>query len=69
MPVVCLFARLSFAGEPAEPTSGTQIRDYLDAAAAGEQVSALALNRVYLLRPCPDRTRTGRTDCRRVRPP
>lgn len=37
-----LRARLS-AGEPAELTSGTQIRDYLDVAEAGAQIAALAL--------------------------
>ena len=31
------------AGEPAELTSGTQIRDYLDVADAGSQIAALAL--------------------------
>ena len=40
-----LRARLS-AGEPAELTSGTQIRDYLDVAAAGAKVAALALGTV-----------------------
>lgn len=37
-----LRARLS-AGEPAELTSGTQIRDYLDVATAGAEIAALAL--------------------------
>lgn len=37
-----LRARLS-AGEPAELTSGTQIRDYLDVADAGAEIAALAL--------------------------
>ena len=37
-----LRARLS-AGEPAELSSGTQIRDYLDVADAGAQIAALAL--------------------------
>jgi nucleoside-diphosphate-sugar epimerase len=32
------------AGEPAELTSGTQIRDYLDVADAGRQIAALALS-------------------------
>jgi dTDP-6-deoxy-L-talose 4-dehydrogenase (NAD+) len=36
-----LRARLS-AGEPAELTSGTQVRDYLDVAEAGQQIAALA---------------------------
>jgi len=40
-----LRARLS-AGEPAELTSGTQIRDYLDVADAGAQIAALALGTV-----------------------
>lgn len=37
-----LHAQLS-AGEPAELTSGTQIRDYLNVADAGAQIAALAL--------------------------
>jgi dTDP-6-deoxy-L-talose 4-dehydrogenase (NAD+) len=37
-----LHARLA-AGEPAELTSGTQIRDYLDVSAAGSEIAALAL--------------------------
>jgi dTDP-6-deoxy-L-talose 4-dehydrogenase (NAD+) len=37
-----LRTRLS-AGEPAELTSGTQIRDYLDVADAGAQIATLAL--------------------------
>src|SRR5690606_39479879 len=31
------------AGEPAELTSGTQVRDYLDVRAAGERIAAAAL--------------------------
>ena len=34
------------AGKPAELTSGTQIRDYLDVADAGAQIAALALGNV-----------------------
>lgn len=37
-----LRARLA-SGEPAELTSGTQIRDYLDVAVAGTEIAALAL--------------------------
>jgi len=37
-----LRARLS-AGQPAELTSGTQVRDYLDVAIAGAEIAALAL--------------------------
>jgi dTDP-6-deoxy-L-talose 4-dehydrogenase (NAD+) len=40
-----LRARLS-AGEPAELTSGTQIRDYLDVAMAGEEIAELALGQI-----------------------
>jgi nucleoside-diphosphate-sugar epimerase len=40
-----LRTRLSL-GEPAELTSGTQIRDYLDVADAGAQIAALALGTV-----------------------
>ncbi len=40
-----LRARLS-AGEPAELSSGTQIRDYLDVAEAGEMIATLALGPV-----------------------
>lgn len=40
-----LRTRLS-AGEPAELTSGTQIRDYLDVVDAGKQIAALALGTV-----------------------
>lgn len=38
-----LHARLA-AGEPAELTSGTQIRDFLDVRAAGERIAAIALS-------------------------
>lgn len=41
-----LRARLS-TGEPAELTSGTQIRDYLDVAAAGAEIAALALGSTH----------------------
>lgn len=40
-----LRARLS-AGEPAELTSGTQIRDYLDVEVAGTQIAELALGKM-----------------------
>lgn len=40
-----LRARLS-AGEPADLTSGSQIRDYLDVADAGAQIAALGLSEV-----------------------
>jgi nucleoside-diphosphate-sugar epimerase len=39
-----LHARLS-AGEPADLTSGTQVRDYMDVSTAADQIAAIALSR------------------------